>query len=120
MKANKIFFDLYSTSGGTLPKEEYNKYYDEHDTVFICLMDAGIYTKVKRDEMFKRGMFHGCFIDSVCCRTGKEVIETATQFVNKHNLRFVEVDEFIKLEEVNNDVRVANAFATAECMIRND
>ena len=120
MRANKIFFDLYSTSGGALPHEEYKKWYDKHDTVYILLMDAGIYTKVPRQEMFDKNMHHGCFIDHYPCKTPEDVQRAAMNVVDSYNLLFVSPDEFIQIEKADEKNRVIKAFATAEKMIRED
>ena len=118
VKANKIFFDLYSTCGGKMPYEEYRKWYDQHDTVYIVLMDKGIYTKVRRQEMFDKGLQYGCFIEHCPYDTPEEVREHALKVVQEHNLMFVEPDEFVKLEKEQEDYRVAKAFQVAEQMIR--
>ena len=117
MKANKVFFDLYSTSGGTLPHEEYREWYDRNDTVYIALVDAGIYTKVPRKEMFAKGMSHGCFIEHCPYDTPEESRAAALKFAERHSLIFVTPDEFIKIEKDNEEARVASAFALAEKMI---
>ena len=119
MRANKIFFDLFSTSGGTLPHEEYVKWYNKHDTVYTALRDAGIYTKIAREEMFKKGMWHGCFLESCPYRTPEEVREGALRFAKDNDLTFVDPDEFIRIEETTERERVAKAFAIAERMIAN-
>jgi len=118
MRANKIFFDLFSTSGGTLPYEEYREWYNKHDTVYIALLDAGIYTKVKRQEMFDKGMNLGCFIKHCPMSTPEKVTYAAMKIAEEHNLLFVTPDEFIQIEKSNENHRVAKAFATAERMIK--
>ena len=118
MLANKIFFDLYSTSGGSMSRDDYKKYYDSHDTVFILLMDAGIYTIVHRQTMFDHNMHHGCFIEHYSFRTPEEVQREALHFVDKYNLKRVEPSEFMRIEKENDGARVAKAFAKAEELIK--
>lgn len=120
MRSNKIFFDLYSTSGGTLPYEEYRQWYDRNDTVYIALIDLAIYTKVPRKEMFEKNMHHGCFIEHKSYDTPEEVRSHALDLAERRNLLFVEPDEFIRLEKMNESERVAKAFAIAEQMIANN
>ena len=118
MKANKILFDLYSTSGGRVPYEEYRKFYEKNDTVYICLRDAGIYTKVARKEMFEKNMTHGCFIEHCPYDTPEEVRVAALHFAEHNDLMFVTPDEFIRIEKENEFTRVTKAFTIAERMIR--
>lgn len=117
MKANKIFFDLYSTNGN-MPYKEYRKWYDENDMVYIVLRDTKIYTIVKRTEMFNKGMHNGCFIEHMPYRTPLEVKENALAFAKSIGARFVSVDEFNVLENAMEEQRVRKAFAMAERMIR--
>jgi hypothetical protein len=118
MRANKLFYDLYSTSGGTLPYKEYREWYDKHDTVYIILMDAGIYTKVPRQEMFNKNMHHGCFIEHYCFETPEQVAKNALRVVDNYDLMFVSPDEFIKIEKEDENTRTAKAFAYAERLIK--
>lgn len=118
IKANKIFFDLYSTSGGRMPYEEYRKWYDKNDTVYIALLDAQIYTKVARKEMFDKSMHHGCFIEHYSYETPEQVKKSAMRFVEENNLHYCEPDVFIKVEKENENSRVVKAFCEAERMIR--
>jgi len=117
MRANKIFFDLYSTSGGKIPYEEYRKWYEKNDLVYIVLVDEMIYTKVKRQEMFDKGMNCGCFIEHVCSDTPEEVRSEALRFIERVGASYVSVDEFIAIERKQQNKRVASAFAVAEEMI---
>lgn len=118
MKANKIFFDLYSTSGDLLPYDEYKNYYIKNDIVYICLMDEGIFTKVHRQEMFDKNMHYGCFIEHRCFRTAEDVDEEAIDFIIKYNLVYTTPDEFIKIEHDAESIRVGKAFEYAERLIK--
>ena len=120
MKANKIFFDLFSTSGGMMPYEEYRKWYDKNDIVYICLLDVGIYTKVHREEMFKKNMNCGCFIEHCPCRTPEEVTKEALDFITINQLFYTTPDEFIAAEKEAEEERVKKAFSYAENLIAND
>ena len=120
MRANKIFFDLYSTPPMGVGYEAYRKLYEANRDVYIALMDAGIYTKVDRNELFDKGMYYGCILEHKCYDTPKQVKEVALRFAEAHGLRYVEPDEFIELEKAKQDERVAKAFALAEAMIRSN
>lgn len=118
MNANKIFFDIYSTGGGTgMTKDEYRHYYEQNNVVYIVLVDAGIYTEVERPEMFERGMARGCFIDVQPFRTPKEAKAAAMRLAHAIKARRVSPDEFIAIEQERETRRVAAAFAIAEEMI---
>lgn len=118
MKANKIIYDLYSTSGGKMSHEDYKKFYEKNDEVYIILVDENIYTKVKRQVMFDKGLNLGCFIDHVPCDTPEEVRVEALRLVNDLHCVFVTVDEFKDIEKKKETSRVASAFFTAEQLIR--
>ena len=118
MMANKIFFDLYSTCGGRMPYDEYRKWYDEHNTVYIVLVDAKIYTKVKRETMFDMNLHCGCFLECRAYETPEDVEKSALDMAKRINARYVEPEEFKILEQAKEDMRVAKAFAIAENMIR--
>jgi len=118
MVANKIFFDLYSTPMAGVGYEAHKKLYEANRDVYIALMDAGIYTKVDRNVMFANGMHYGCFVENKCFDTPKQVKEVALRFAKAYGLRYVEPDEFIELEKVGSDKRVAKAFALTEAMRR--
>ena len=117
MKANKVFFDLYSTSGGKIPYEEYKAWYEKNDIVYIVLVDEKIYTKVKRQEMFDKCLNHGCFLEHLAFETPEEVRSEALEFVKRLGASYVSVDEFIEIEHKQQSKRVASAFAFAEEMI---
>lgn len=118
MRANKIFFDIFSTSGARMAKDEYKKWYDQNDTVYICLMDLGIYTKVKRQEMFDTGMHYGCLIENICSETPDQVMQAAMYWVNTHGLTFVSPEDFREAERSGEAKRVQKAFAYAEALIK--
>lgn len=117
MRANKIFFDIYSTPGGNMPYEEYRKWYEQNDTVYICLLDMGIYTKVKRSVMFDMGLNYGCFIEHYPSNTPEQAREKALKFVESENLVYVEPEEFKAIEKQGESKRVQKAFAYAEKLI---
>lgn len=117
MKANKIFFDLFSTSGGEISHEDYRKWYDKNDMVYIVLRDKSIYTKVHRKEMFDKNMHCGCFLETRPSRTPKEVRKEALALVKEINAIYVEPNEFIRIEQENEKERVSKAFARAEQLI---
>lgn len=116
MKANKLFFDIYST-GGSIPYEEYRLFYKQNDTVYICLLDEGIYTKVKRQEMFDTNMHHGCFIEHYCSITADDVRTQALSYIEKYNLMYVTPEEFRRIEAKDPNHRYIKAFAEAEKII---
>ena len=124
MRANKLFYDLYSTNAygplQSLSYEDYRKWYDKHDDVYIILVDRRIYTRVKRQEMFNKGLHNGCFIEHFPFNTPEEVRTAALQKVKELDLMFVYPDEFKAIEQQNEDDRVAKAFLMAEQMIAND
>lgn len=107
MTANKIFYDTY------YPHPEG----DEAAQVVIVLRDARIYTIVSRRELFDRGMFHGCFIESRPSETQREAKAAAMRLTHAIGARRVSPDEFEEIEKAQNAERVARAFATAEAMI---
>lgn len=117
MKANKVFFDLYSTSGGKMPYKEYRKWYDRNNTVYIVLVDAKIYTKVERPIMFKEGLNCGCFIEHRPFDTPSQVESSAQKFIDQVGAKFVSPNEFKVIEGEMENQRVAKAFAVAEHMI---
>lgn len=118
MNANKIFFDIYSTGGGTgMSKDAYRHYYEENDAVYIVLVDAGIYTEVERPEMFERGMTHGCFIDIRPYNTPREAKAAAMCLTHAIGAKKVMPEEFIAIEKQHEAERVSLALATAEAMI---
>lgn len=117
MLANKLIYDLYSTSGGTMPYEEYKKWYDSNDIVYVMLMDSKIYTKVKRSILFDKNMHHGCFIECRSYSTPKDVEKNAMKVVNDYNLRYVNSSEFIAIENESEEKRIKEALKIAEHMI---
>lgn len=117
MKANKIFFDLYSTSGGRVPYDEYRKWYEKNDIVYIVLVDSKIYTKVKRQTMFDMGLWGGCFIEDLAFDTPEEVRASALNIVREIGATYVEPQDFKRIEKQNEQERVSKAFAMAESMI---
>ena len=117
MKANKIFFDLYSSAPTGVSKEDYNNYYRNHDLVYIALLDEGIYTKVGRRKMFELNMHHGCFIEHLAFETEEDVRNAALQFAQSNDLIFVEPETFIKIEQRKMLTRDASALRIAEEMI---
>lgn len=120
MKANKIFFDLYSTCGGAMPYDEYRKWYDANDTVYIVLVDAKIYTKVKRQVMFEMGLNNGCMIEHYPFRTPLEVENHAMGFIQNLKAKYFPPKEFQEIEAKCESERVKKAFAYAEQLIAND
>lgn len=85
---------------------------------YILLTDCHIYTKVQAEEMFAKHMDCGCFIDFNWFRT-QESLEGQLEYDKaKYNARFVEPDEFIRIEKGGEADRVRKAFAVAEQMIR--
>ena len=117
MKANKIIYDLFSTSGGTMSHEDFRSWYDKHDEVYIILVDEKICTKVKRQEMFDKGLHYGCFIEHEPRRTPEEVRKDALELANSLNCMFVSPDEFKTIEKAKEQQRIARAFMTAEMLI---
>jgi hypothetical protein len=118
MKADKIIIDIFSTryqSGMT--KEDYQKFYEKNDTVYIILRSEGIYTKCKREKMFDLYLHHGCFIEHDSQLTPEDVRKVALGYVERENLNYVEAEEFKRIEEINRKERVAKAFSIAEKMI---
>lgn len=115
--ANKLFFDLYSTSGEKMPKEEYKKFYEKNNMVYIVLVDKKIYTKVARQEMFEKGLHHGCFLESYPYDTPKEVETHAMLMVKRVGARYVDPVEFQIIEEQGEQERTQRAFAYAERLI---
>lgn len=118
MRANKVIFDLYSTSGGKITPADYKAYYEANNLVYIVLVDEKIYTKVKRDEMFDKGLNCGCFIEHKPSDTPSQVETSANALISTIGARFVSVNDFISIEEKNSANRVKRAFAVAEKMIR--
>ena len=117
MKANKIFFDIYSTPPRGVSKTEYRKFYDNHSIVYIALLDEGIYTRVHRQIMFDLNMHHGCFIEHLAFETEEDVRNSALQFAQSNDLIFVEPETFIKIEQRKMLTRDASALRIAEEMI---
>lgn len=117
MRANKIFYDLYSTSGGTMPYEEYRAWYNKNDTVYIILVDEKIITKVKRQEMFDLNLHNGCFIKNNAYNTPEQVRENALKDAERFGCVFVSPKEFMTIEEKEEEERVAKAFTIAEWLI---
>lgn len=120
MLANKIIIDLYSTSGGKMKKEDYKKFYNENDMVFIALLDKKVCTYVHREEMFEKGMNYGCFIENIPQETPQRVQAMSIAYIKRYRLQEVSNEEFIKLEKENETERVGKAFSVAEEMIAND
>ena len=113
MKANKIFFDLYSP--GKAEAEQI--YYEKNDMVYICLMDLGIYTKVHRQEMFDTNMHHGCFIEHEPSMTEVGKKEKAFKLIHEYNLMYLPPEDFREAERSGEKERVKKAFAYAEKLI---
>jgi len=106
MQGNKIFFDTNSTIDNNT------------ETVYIFLRDTSIYTKVTRQKMFDLDMVNGCFLQCITYNTREEVEKRAKAFAQAINAREVEAEEFIKIEKLTENRRVAHAFNVAERMIR--
>ena len=117
MKANKIFFDLYSTGPTRVSKEDYNNYYRNHDLVYIALLDEGIYTRVHRQTMFDLNMHNGCFIEHLSFETEEDVRNAVLQFAKENDLIFVDAETFIKIEQRKMLTRDASALRIAEEII---
>ena len=117
MEANKMFFDLYSTGGAKVPYEKWKKFREEHDDVYIVLRSAQVYCVVKREDMFERGLYMGCFVDSRPSDTPEEVRENALAYARKVGARQVTVDEFEAIEKAENERLVPKALSLAEQMI---
>lgn len=107
MLANKIFIDLYFSN------------HSKNDNVAILLLDAGIYTWVKRKKMDDMNLCHGCFIDFLPQEKPVDVVITTYELRDKYGLRFVSPEEFQWTEKVMENERIARAFALAEQHIRN-
>lgn len=120
MKANKLYFDLYSTCGDRMPYEEYKKYYQKHNIVYIVLVDEKIYTKVDRETMFKLKLNLGCFISHYPYDTPQEVEQNAMAIINEIKARYVEPNDFISIEKKREPARSLSALALAETMIANN
>lgn len=117
MRPNKLFFDLYSTCGNNMTREQYKAYYAKHNIVYVVLADAKIYTKVEREKMFDLNMHHGCFIEHYPQETPQEVERQAMQVINDIKARFVEPKEFVRIEQEKDQERTLKAFRIAEKMI---
>lgn len=117
MAANKTFFDLYSTGGPRVPYEKWKRFMEEHDDVYIVLRSAKVYCVVRRKDMFDRGLYRGCFVDSWPSDTPEEVRENALAYAKEVGARRVSVDEFEEIEKAENERLVPKALALAEKMI---
>ena len=106
MQANKIFFDTTSSIDNNT------------ETVYIFLRDTNIYTKTKRQSIFDYDMFNGCFMECKTFKNSEEVEQKAMSFAKEINARFVEVEEFIRIEKLTNKNRGARSFKIIEAMIR--
>ena len=100
-----------------MPYEEYRKWYDQNDMVYIVLVDCKVYTKVHREVMFEKSMHHGCFIEHYSYDTPNQVEEKALAFAQRIGAVEVSNEEFISLEKEGENQRVAKAFAYAESLI---
>ena len=107
MQSNKIFYDTFYPHPDA----------DEAAQVVIVLVDAKVYTIVSRRELFDRGMFHGCFLESKCYNTQREAKAAAMRLTHVIGAKRVTVNEFEDIERQDQTERVARAFATTEAMI---
>lgn len=104
--SNKFYFDNWEKANGQA-------------RVFIVLKSAKIYTVVSRQEMFDKGLFRGCFLETSRLETAKQSAIQAVSFIKEIGARYVSLDEFHAIEKAGETEWVAKAFATAEQMIAN-
>ena len=115
----KMIFDLYSTCGGKMPYDEYRKWYDKNDMVYVVLVDEKIYTKCHRNELFDNGLHYGCFIEDLPFDTPELVEKNALETIKRFGCVFTTIDEFKTIEKRKENERVRKAFMIAEEMIAN-
>lgn len=119
MKPNKIIYDIYSTGGGLgMTRDEYARYYAEHDDVYVILADERVFTRVKRSEMFRLGLHLGCFIEHRPSFTADESHRHAIEEIKAIGAREVTPLQFAEIEKRNDGIRTASAFEIAEKLIK--
>lgn len=104
--SNKFYFDNWEKANGQA-------------RVFIVLKNAKIYTVISRQEMFDKGLFGGCWVETSRLETAKQSAIQAVSFIKEIGARYVSLDEFNAIEKTVDAELVAKAFSTANRMIAN-
>ena len=93
----KVFFDLYSTSGGKMNDQEYDKWHNEQN-VYIALPTAKVYTIIKYHAIFDNDLHTGMFVDIYPFDTIEQLEKEAQNFIAKKDLKFVSLQDFLLID----------------------
>ena len=124
-QVNKYIVSIYSYNDDYCAKndltlEEYKELYNS-TPAYVILLDEKIITKGKSvNDLYRKGLTCGCFIDCINKETPKEVKEEVEEMIKKYDLKMVSNSEFKKIESLKQKQRTKKAFGIAEDMIRDD